>query len=210
MVEIQIFYHFTYSRFPDFHGSLLVHRVVANDLPVIRRPAANNLYFCLLEGQWETYITVSTKFWGLVVACRPKIFWNYWLDPLYFLSKLQSLANTQEFLFIGTLVYTQLHITLSCKTQTSNLVNCLIALVRIKPQISLLKVCLLLNFYWSCSISNSGPDHLSAVCWLQRSFISPQLTISLLLIMGQKFRIPQLENSVGVWRAKGLQTRHFS
>lgn len=36
---------------------------------------------------------------------------------------MQSLANTQKFLFIGMLVYTQLYITLSCKTLASNIVN---------------------------------------------------------------------------------------
>lgn len=35
-------------------------------------------------------------------------------------------------------------------------------------------------------------------------------SISLPLIMGQKFRIPQLENSVGVCKAKVLRAKHFS
>lgn len=74
-------------------GSLTAHGVTANALEVIHRAVSNNASFPAVKRSMRRCTTVGSEFWGLLVICRAKIFWSYWLNPTSFLRKLHSLAG---------------------------------------------------------------------------------------------------------------------
>lgn len=139
------------------------------------------LHFQQLKGQWERCTTVGSEFWGLLVICRAKIFWSYWLNPISFLRKLHSLAGMWNFSIIGMLLYTccilislvgpkwvTQFVNLKCSYQNKNtnlFANGMFAF----------ELLLIMS-----AMPNYGHNPLSALCcWLRTSFTSLQPTMCL-------------------------------